>query len=224
MNRSPILPGRYGELCFRYIQGNCVLSFFDAERYSCSAITVVQPTDNWSTGNRVDYAFGQHFPQLYGGYFLESDKLNESNGLHFLVSQWNTSNNDPYWVVQFNDTLHAMGPLTEPRPKWKPTPKPIPKPPEEIPVPPAETTTVLTTYDLLVKELSASGSIKITTPEGNELTLREAIQQIFDKERKQLGMENGRPYHPMIKDDQFGHVLNARAEGLFNQSVARRNC
>ena len=31
--RSPILPGTYGELCFRYIQGNCVLSFFDVDRY-----------------------------------------------------------------------------------------------------------------------------------------------------------------------------------------------
>ena len=221
--RSPILPGRYGELCFRFIQGNCVLSFFDVDRYSCSAITVPKPTDNWTTGNRVDYAFGQELPQLYGGYLLESAKLNTPGGFKFLVSQWNTSNNDPYWVVQFNDQLQAMGPLTEAPPKWKPTiPKPIPKPkpepkPEGPPVTSTETPQEL--YNLLLQELSASGSVKIVDTDGDTLTLREAVQKIFDKEVGLHGFENGRPYHPMIKDDQLGHVLNARAEGLFNQAM-----
>jgi hypothetical protein len=220
--RSPILPGRFGELCFRHIQGNCVLSFFDAGQYRQTALTVVNPTDNWHQANRVDYAHGQQFPQLYGGYFLENARLNEPDGFKFLVSQWNTANNDPYWVVQFNDTLHAMGPLVEPRPKWKPIPKPIPKPPEEIPVPPVEGTETKTPqelYELLLQELSASGSVKITTHDGDLLTLREAIQQIFDKETGLYGLENGRPYHPMIKDDQLGHVLSARAEGLFTQTL-----
>ena len=36
--RTPVLPGRYGELSFRFIQGNAVLSFFDVDRYTCSAL------------------------------------------------------------------------------------------------------------------------------------------------------------------------------------------
>jgi hypothetical protein len=74
-------------------------------------------------------------------------------------------------------------------------------------------------YALLLKELSASGSVKITTPEGDYLTLREAIEQIFWKERGGHDLSNGRPRHPGEEDDQLGHVLNARAEGLFTQSV-----
>ena len=216
---TPILPGMYGELCFRYIQGNCVLSFFDVAEYKQSALTVVNPTDNWTRANRVDYAWGQQFPQLYGGYFLEDAKLNDPNGFKFLVSQWNTSNNDPYWVCQFNDTLHAMGPLKVAPPKWKPTiPKPIPKPKPEVP-PVTSTETPQELYNLLLQELSASGSVKIVDTDGDTLTLREAVQKIFDKEVGLHGLENGRPYHPMLKDDQLGHVLNARAEGLFNQAL-----
>lgn len=213
--RTPILPGRFGELCFRYIQGNCVLSFFDAGAYKQTALTVVNPTDNWMQANRVDYAFGQNFPQLYGGYIAPASKLNKSNGMKMLVSQWHTANNDPYHVVQFDDTLRAIGPLVEPipvPPKPIEPPKPTPPPGEETPMTPQET------YELLMRELSASGSKKITTPEGENLTLREAIEQIFYKERGLHGLEE-RPRHPDKKDDQLGHVLSTRAEGLFNQAL-----
>ena len=74
-------------------------------------------------------------------------------------------------------------------------------------------------YELLLRELSASGSIKITTPEGENITLREAVEQIFAKERGWYDMSNGRPRHPKDTDDQLGHVLNARAEGLFTQAM-----
>ena len=37
---SPVRPGRFGEICFRYIQGHCVLSFFDAGEYKQTALTV----------------------------------------------------------------------------------------------------------------------------------------------------------------------------------------
>ena len=211
-DNTPILLGRYGELCFRYLQGNCVLSFFDVDEYKQSAITVVNPTDNWAAGNRVDYAFGPDFPQLYGGYIAPGSRLNQAYGMKFAVSQWNTSNNDPYWVVQFNDTLQAMGPLVEAPPK--PIPKPTPVPP-----PTGGTMTPQELYELLLRELSASGSIKITTPEGDDITLRSAVEQIFWKERGGHDMTNGRPRHPGKEDDQLGHVLNARAEGLFTQAL-----
>ena len=213
---TPILPGAYGELCFRYIQGNCVLSFFDVGEYRQTALTVVNPTDNWTRANRVDYVSGQQFSQLYGGYIAPASRLNEPNGMKFAVSQWNTANNDPYHVIQFNDTLQAMGPLVEAPPKPRPEPKPEPKP---EPPDGSDVMTPQELYELLLRELSASGSVKIQTPEGQNITLREAIEQIFIKERGFHDMAGGRPRHPGETDDQLGHVLNARSEGLFTQAL-----
>jgi hypothetical protein len=215
-NGYPILPGRFGELCFRYLQGNSVLSFFNVDEYRQTALTVVNPEDDWTQANGVDYAFGHDFPQLYGGYIAPASRLNQANGMRFAVSQWNTSNNDPYWVVRFDDTLLAQGPLLEPPPKLV-IPEPIPTP---TPTPsPGGTMSPQELYELLLRELAASGSTKITTPEGVNLTLRQAIEQIFHKERAMHGLEGGRPRHPSEPDDQLGHVLSARAEGLFTQSL-----
>jgi hypothetical protein len=161
----------------------------------------------------VDYAHGHQFPQLYGGYICDDSRLSEPDGMKFVVSQWNTSTNDPYHVVAFADTLDAVGPLIEPDLPPEPTPGPPPKPDEE-----GESVTPQQLYELLLKELSASGSQPITTPEGENITLRQAIEQIYWKERGPHGLE-GRPRHPDEKDDQLGQVLSARAEGLFTQAV-----
>lgn len=217
---TPVLPGRFGELCFRYIQGNCVLSFFDAEQYCQTALTVPHPNDDWTKGSGVDYASGTSFPQLYGGYIAPGSTLNTPGGMKFWVSQWNTAYNDPYHVVAFADTLTAQGPLspdepfpivTPPPPEEKP-PVPTPEPQPPVPTDPQQL------YQLLLSELSASGSTLIETPEGDTLTMREAVAQIFDKERGLVGLQ-GRPKHPGTDDDQLGHVLNARAEGLFTQAL-----
>lgn len=220
---APILPGRYGELSFRFIQGNAVLSFFDVDRYCCSAITVPNVTDDWGHSNRVDYATGQQFPQLYGGYICPDSRLNEPDGMKFIVSQWGTQANDPYHVIAFADTLRAAGPLVVELPE--PVPEPAPEPPPK-PEPEGGSMTPQELYEMLLRELSASGSVKITTPEGDNVTLREAIEQIFWKERGPHGLEGGRPRHPNTKDDQLGQVLSMRAEGLFTQTlvveVARR--
>jgi Domain of unknown function (DUF4185) len=215
---TPILPGRYGELCFRHIQGHCVLSFFDVDRYCCSAITVPRPEDNWTTGNRVDYAWGNQTPQLYGGYIAPDSKLNESGGMKFLVSQWNTSSNDPYHVIQFADTLRAMGPLVvelpeppEPEPE-PPEPEPEPPPKEEAPVTPQET------YELLLRELAASGSTEILTATGEKLTLREAVGEIYAQECSLQSLK-GHPLHPRESAPQLDHILSGRAEELFTQAV-----
>lgn len=218
----PILPGRYGELSFRWIQGNSVLSFFDVDNYSCSAVTVTRPTDYWPSGNRVDYAHGSQFPQLYGGYLCPDSQLNKSNGLKAIVSQWGTAGNDPYHVIAFADTLRAQGrlevPLPEPEEPEEPRPEPTPEPKPEEPRP-VDPTTPQETYELLLRELAASGSVRITTPDGDNITLREAVEQIFWKERGPHGLEGGRPRHPQKADDQLGQVLNARAEGLFTQAM-----
>jgi hypothetical protein len=214
---TPILQGRYGELSFRHIQGNCVLSFFDVDRYTCSAITVEKPNDYWSAANRVDYANGQQFPQLYGGYISPASRLNEPGGMEFWVSQWNTSDHDPYHCLAFADTLQAKGPLKPQAPLTTKPPKP-PSKPEEPPVTEPVPTDLKALIELLLRELSASGSILITTPEGENITLREAIAQIFEKERDWFGLES-RPRHPNKTDDQLGHILSARTEGLFNQAL-----
>ncbi|QZE10555.1 hypothetical protein SEA_SCOOBYDOOBYDOO_240 [Mycobacterium phage ScoobyDoobyDoo] len=178
--RTPILTGRYGELCLRRIQGNWVLSFFDAAGYRQTALTVKNITDDWSQANRVDYAHGNSFPQLYGGYIWPSSKLNEPNGMRFLVSQWNTGTNDPYWVVEFRDTLQAKGALTEDPVPTEPapvvTPPSVTEPPKEEP-PVATTTNEL--FAQLAKELSASGAVEIKDLAGNKLTLREAVADTY---------------------------------------------
>ena len=217
INHGLVLPGRYGELCFRNVQGQSVLSFFDVNEYRQTALTVPNPTDDWTRANRCDYAYGQDFPQLYGGYITAS-RLNEDNGMEFLVSQWNTSGNDPYHVCLFTDTLQAQAPLIVPEPEPIPLPEPVP--PVMLtgePVTPQEL------YELLLRELSASGSTPITTPDGKSITLRQAIAEIYTKERGLLEM-HGRPRHPADKDDQFGQVLNARAEGLFTQACVVALC
>jgi hypothetical protein len=209
------LPGRYGELCFRYVQGNSILAFFDAGAYRQTALTVVHPTDNWRQANACHYADGGSFPQLYGGYITPASTLNDVNGMEFLVSQWDTSDNWPYHVVLFEDTLAAKGPLVEPEPTPEPEPEPLP---EEPPPPPTgEQMTPQELYELLMRELSASGSQPITTPEGENITLRQAVEQIYWKERGPHTM-TGRPRHPASGDDQLGHVLSARAEGVFTQA------
>lgn len=208
------LPGRFGELCFRHIQGNSVLSFFDSGEYRQTALTVPNPTDRWMDANRCDYAHGGSFPQLYGGYITPASRLNEPDGMQFLVSQWNTQDgsNNPYHVVLFSDTLQAQAPLTVPAPEPLPPTEPVPVPPKD-----GDDVTPQELYELLLRELSASGAVTITTPEGDELTLREALLQIFQKERGWYTLE-GRPRHPRDSDDQLGHVMSNRAENLFTQA------
>lgn len=111
---SPILEGRYGELSFRYLNDNCVLSYFDALDYKQQARTVQRPEDDWRDGaNVVDYVSGFDVPQIYGGYISPLSQLNESGGMHFFVSQWNAPHHDVYRVMLFEDTLQATGPVDD---------------------------------------------------------------------------------------------------------------
>jgi N-acetyl-anhydromuramyl-L-alanine amidase AmpD len=125
---TPMLEGQYGELSFRSLQGNCVLSYFDAAGYRQQARTVQRPEDNWRDGaNVVDYAFGWQIPRLYGGYISPLSRLNEPDGMHFFVSQW-AEGNVPYKAILVQDTLGAAGDLREvARPPRAPS-----RPPEVI--------------------------------------------------------------------------------------------
>lgn len=109
----PVREGRHGELCFRFMQGNAVLSFFDQQRYCQSLLTLASPDGDWSSARQVDYAWGDQTPQLYGGYISPTSKFNEPNGMKLWVSQWNTATNNPYHVLSFDATLPAVGPITK---------------------------------------------------------------------------------------------------------------
>jgi hypothetical protein len=108
-----IRDGRHGELCLRNVQGQAVLSFFNEAEYTQTALTVAHPEDDWGQANRLDYATGQDLPQLYGGYIAPGSKLDEPDGMTFMVSQWVTATNDPYHVVAYTGTLPAKGRKTE---------------------------------------------------------------------------------------------------------------
>lgn len=73
-------------------------------------------------------------------------------------------------------------------------------------------------FDLLVKELSASGSEPILDNDGKKLTLRQAVARILWKENFLLPL-NDRPADPKTKDDQYGHVLSTHAIALQNQAI-----
>ena len=112
-NGQPVLDGKHGELCFRYLQSNAVLSFFDAGRYCQSLLTIPDPAGDWRRATRVDYVQGRDVPQIYGGYISPLSRLNQPNGMKLWVSQWITATNEPYHVLAFETTLHAQGPLIE---------------------------------------------------------------------------------------------------------------
>lgn len=111
---TPVLAGHFGEICFRYLGGKTVLSFFDAGNYKMTALVVDAPWSDLYAATTIDYAFGWSTPQLYGGYISPQSALDNPNGMKFFVSQWNTITNDPYHVMLFQGTL-ATGFVTSAR-------------------------------------------------------------------------------------------------------------
>ena len=80
-------------------------------------------------------------------------------------------------------------------------------------------------FALLLSELSASGSVPLPAedPTQPNLTLREAVAAILWKNTFPLDLTD-RPRSPNQTDDLYGHVLNARAEGLQNQALLAALC
>ncbi|AJE81206.1 MULTISPECIES: DUF4185 domain-containing protein [Streptomyces] len=102
---TPILEGKFGELCLRPLDGKWVLTWFNAGDYRIDGIIMDTPTSNLYTAHRQTLiwggAWGQeddaHVAQLYGGYIIPGSTLND---LHLSVSQWNTGAGWPYRVMQ----------------------------------------------------------------------------------------------------------------------------
>lgn len=106
--RTPILEGEYGELCFRYIDGNCVLSYLEGGQMTAKTVSV--PRDDWRDGaNDVHYVTHWEIENLYGGFISPFSHLNETGGMKFFVSQWIDNSN--YRVYLVEGTLFARGPL-----------------------------------------------------------------------------------------------------------------
>lgn len=112
-NREPswIFPSgfKFGEMNLRYVEGYWVLAFFDAGGGRVGMRTVRKITDNWHTARDLTLVrntlWGLEFlnrngtlAQPYGGYIVPGSTLDD---MHVLISQWNTSSNWPYHIVQF---------------------------------------------------------------------------------------------------------------------------
>ncbi|GHJ41655.1 DUF4185 domain-containing protein [Streptomyces sp. TS71-3] len=103
---TPVLEGRFGELCLRPLDGKWILTFFNAGDYRIDGIIMDTPTSNLYTAHRETLLWGgawgseddTHVAQLYGGYVIPGSTLND---LSLSVSQWNTSAGWPYRVMQF---------------------------------------------------------------------------------------------------------------------------
>ncbi len=102
-----VLPGAFGELGLRRVEGRWVLVAFDAAHYRIDVRLPPSPTAladapcgtvlhgvNWPD---EDHAAGR-VAQLYGGYVVPGSTLAD---LHLVVSQWNTTTNWPYRAMQF---------------------------------------------------------------------------------------------------------------------------
>lgn len=107
-----VLPGRFGELGLRRVEGRWLLVVFDAGGYRIDVLHLDSPTDDLRGARRQtvlhgcswaheDHARGR-VAQLYGGYPVPGSTLDD---LHLVVSQWNTATNWPYRAMQLRTGL-----------------------------------------------------------------------------------------------------------------------
>ncbi|MHC1563424.1 DUF4185 domain-containing protein [Actinomycetospora sp. C-140] len=106
---TPVLPGAFGELCLRRVDGEWWLCAFDAGNYRVDLIPLPDgPTTNLHTAERLtviagcwwhdeDHGCGR-VAQPYGGYILPGSTPDD---FQLVISQWNTETNWPYRAMQF---------------------------------------------------------------------------------------------------------------------------
>lgn len=112
---TPVLPGAFGELSLRRVDGQWWLAAFDAGNYRVDLVPLPDgPTTNLHTAERLtviagcgwddeDHGHGR-VAQPYGGYILPGSTPNE---MHLVVSQWNTGTNWPYRAMHFRARVRA---------------------------------------------------------------------------------------------------------------------
>ncbi|WGW13551.1 DUF4185 domain-containing protein [Saxibacter everestensis] len=109
---TPVLAGKFGELCLRRLGGRWVLTWFNAGEDRIEGLIADSLTSNLELAERKTLVYGTHWAgeddnhvaQLYGGYIIPGSTLNQ---LHLSVSQWKTDTGWPYKVMQFRVTDFA---------------------------------------------------------------------------------------------------------------------
>lgn len=86
-----------GEISVRIIAGTWVMSYFNATAGAIVTRTASSATSVW-TNEKTQVTSGS-YPQLYGGAIHPKSK--SLSDVTLIVSQWNTSTNDPYHAMQF---------------------------------------------------------------------------------------------------------------------------
>jgi len=102
---TPVLEGRFGEMCLRPMAGKWILTWFNEADYRIDGILMDTPTSNLYEAHRQTLVWGgqwgneddSHVAQLYGGYVIPGST---PDNLHLAVSQWNTDAGWPYRVMQ----------------------------------------------------------------------------------------------------------------------------
>lgn len=103
---TPVLEGKFGEICLRRVEHKWLLSWFNAGDYDITIKVFDGPTSNLFTARQYKPIRGGAWgaendttvAQLYGGYIHPDSTL---HNLHLIVSQWNTTTNWPYRAMQF---------------------------------------------------------------------------------------------------------------------------
>lgn len=110
-----VLPGAFGELSLRRVEGRWLLAAFDHGAYRLDVRSLDSPVADLHRAPRAtvlrgcdwgdeDHSRGR-VAQLYGGYILPGSTPGD---LHLVVSQWNTATNWPYRAMQFRADLSAL--------------------------------------------------------------------------------------------------------------------
>lgn len=110
-----VLPGRFGELSLRRVDGRWLLAAFDDGNYRMDVFGLASPTSDLHVAPRATVLHGcvweeedhqaGRVAQLYGGYILPGSTLDR---LDLVVSQWNTGTNWPYRAMQFRADVSGL--------------------------------------------------------------------------------------------------------------------
>jgi hypothetical protein len=96
---TPLSGDRFGELSLRLIEGKSILSGFNWSTGNVEVRVADDVTQVLAPGTPVTVVATQEtVPQNYGGYIVPGSTLDQAI---ILVSQWNTTTNNPYNVQQF---------------------------------------------------------------------------------------------------------------------------
>lgn len=135
---TPVLDGKYGELCLRRIDGQWVLVAFNAGEYRLDVLIFEDITSNLYDALAFSPihggAWGQErddlVAQLYGPSIIPGSR--PGSGFHIFLSQWQNPGVWPYHVMQFKIPMpgvprsRSLGPKGGIAPRSAPAPKKAP--------------------------------------------------------------------------------------------------